>query len=442
MMNLQNDFTKIEKLLQEHFKIWDQKILPYFPKNLDQTGVQSGALQRKRRIHSIYDLLKILFLYACSNISFRVLAAAACTLGLCSVSDTALRKRFSKAAPFLQEVLHSMLSDLFPHSQDSLLKGVKNVLLVDASIVRQTGIRQEQERIHLCYSLNQNRMNQIKVTDHHTPESLTHFPFQKGDLILADAGYGTAKNYIYAQEQHADVILRITPKTFCLYDADGEKLSLVSLLKQAQKQGKGLVDVFGFCRYKNKTGCVRIVAQQLPKEQADKARKKKQRKAVKNQRSITQDTLFCAGYIVLITTLGAEYSGEEILHLYRSRWQIELLFKRFKQNFSITVAKAGSKQYAETMILLQLIIWVIAERQQFLCECYLKEKAKDETIILSTYENSKIAFEQIKAILCLPWGLFIDPTNDKYIRFLSQKKRRRNNQNEEFHTAILPGLFS
>lgn len=285
-------------------------------------------------------------------------------------------------------------------------------------------------------------MNQIKVTDHHTPESLTHFPFQKGDLILADAGYGTAKNYIYAQEQHADVILRITPKTFCLYDADGEKLSLVSLLKQAQKQGKGLVDVFGFCRYKNKTGCVRIVAQQLPKEQADKARKKKQRKAVKNQRSITQDTLFCAGYIVLITTLGAEYSGEEILHLYRSRWQIELLFKRFKQNFSITVAKAGSKQYAETMILLQLIIWVIAERQQFLCECYLKEKAKDETIILSTYENSKIAFEQIKAILCLPWGLFIDPTNDKYIRFLSQKKRRRNNQNEEFHTAILPGLFS
>ena len=75
-------------------------------------------------------------------------------------------------------------------------------------------------------------------------------------------------------------------------------------------------------------------------------------------------------------------------------------------------------------------------------DVFLKEKAKDETIILSTYENSKIAFEQIKAILCLPWGLFIDPTNDKYIRFLSQKKRRRNNQNEEFHTAILPGLFS
>ena len=137
-----------------------------------------------------------------------------------------------------------------------------------------------------------------------------------------------------------------------------------------------MVDVFGVCRYKSKTGFVRVVAQKLPEGQAEKSRKRKRRKASKNQKSITQDTLFCAGYVVVITTLGAEYSGEEILYLYRSRWQVELLFKRFKQNFSITVEKAGSKQYAETMILLQLIIWVIAEHHAFLYECYLKEKQK------------------------------------------------------------------
>lgn len=259
---------------------------------------------------------------------------------------------------------------------------------------------------------------------------------------MADAGYGTAQNYIYAQEQHADVILRITPKTFCLYDADGEKISLVSLLKQAEEQGKSLVDVSGWCRYKNKTGYVRIVAQKLPKEQAEKSRKRKQRKASKNQKLITQDTLFCAGYIVAATTLGAEYSAEEILYLYRSRWQVELLFKRFKQNLSITTAKAGSKPYAETMILLQLIIWVIAERQAFLCECCLKEKTKEEKYIFSTYENCRIAFGQVKTILCLSWGLFIDLTKDEYIRFLAQKKRRRNNQNEEFHTVILQGFLA
>ena len=399
--------------MQEHLKIWDYKILPHFPNNLEKIGIQSKVLQRKREIHSVYDLLKIFFLYACSNLSFHVLATVACTLGICSVSDTALRKRFSKAVPFLHEILHSILSGLFIHTTDNLPNKVKNVLLVDASIIRQTGIRQEQERIHLCYSFNQNRINQIKLTDHHTAESLSHFTFKKGNLVMADAGYGTAKNYIYAQEQQADVILRITPKTFCLYDTNGEKISIVSLLKQAQEQGKYLVDIFGLCRYKNKASLVRMVAQKLPKEKAEKSKKRKLRKASKNQRSITQDTLFCAGYIVVITTLGAEYSGEEILHLYKSRWQVELLFKRFKQNFSITTVKAGSKQYAEAMILLQLILWMIAERQAFLCECNIREKTKEEKISFSTYENCRIAFEQIKTILCLSWGLFIDPTKEE-----------------------------
>ena len=55
---------------------------------------------------------------------------------------------------------------------------------------------------------------------------------------MADAGYGTAHNYIYAQEHQADVILRITPKNFCLYDTDGNKISLVQLLKEAEKGRK------------------------------------------------------------------------------------------------------------------------------------------------------------------------------------------------------------
>ncbi len=188
----------MDKFLQEYLKIWDYKILPHFPDNLNETAAQSGALQRKRGIHSVYDLLKLFFLYACSSFSFRFLAVAACALGISSVSDTALCKRFSKAVPFLHEVLHTMLSSLFSNPASALPHRVKNIFLVDASIIRQTGICQEQERIHLCYSLNQNRMKQIKVTNHHTAESLSYFTFEKGDLVMADAGYATAQNYIYA----------------------------------------------------------------------------------------------------------------------------------------------------------------------------------------------------------------------------------------------------
>lgn len=441
-MNLQDNSTRMTDILQEHFQLWNNKIFPHLPQNMEELAMQTDALQRKRGVRSAWDLLKIFFIYACSSFSFRILACAAHALGISSVSDTAWRKRFSQSAPFLQEILHRMLSDLFRHTKYDLSASGKEVLLVDASIVRQTGIRQNQQRIHLCYSLNQNRVMQIKVTDHHTAEALSHFEFKKGELVLADAGYGTAQNYIYAQEQQADVILRVTPKNFCLYQKNGEKVPLTSLLKQAERNEIGTAEVFGMCRYKNKTGFVRVIAQKLPKEQAEKAKKRKKRKASKNQRKITEDTLFYAGYIVVITSLGVEYSGEEILHLYRSRWQVELLFKRFKQNFSITVAKAGSTRYAESLLLLQLIIWIMTERQAFECECYLRKNAENVNMVYSIYENCRIAFVQIKTILCLEWSIFLNPADKEYLRFLSQRKRWRSSQNEEFHTAILPGLLA
>ena len=200
------------------------------------------------------------------------------------------------------------------------------------------------------------------------------------------------------------------------------------------------MDIFGFCKYKTKTAFVRVIAKKLPKEETEKARKRKKNTASRKQNQITEDTLFCAGWIVVITSLGIEYCGEEILYLYRSRWQVELLFKRFKQNFSITTLKAGSTSYAETEVLLWLIIWVISERQSFLTECFLARKK--ETVIYSVYEKCKVAFLQIKEILCLSWSQFLDLTDEKYSRYLKKRKRYRKNQNDEFHAEILPALIT
>lgn len=200
------------------------------------------------------------------------------------------------------------------------------------------------------------------------------------------------------------------------------------------------MDISGFCKYKTKTAFVRVIAKKLPKEEAEKAKKRKKNTASRKQNQITEDTLFCAGWIVVITSLGIEYCGEEILYLYRSRWQVELLFKRFKQNFSITTLKAGSTSHTETEVLLWLIIWVISERQSFLTECFLAEKK--ETVIYSVYEKCKVAFLQIKEILCLSWSQFLDLTDEKYSRYLKKRKRYRKNQNDEFHEEILPALIT
>ena len=118
---------------------------------------------------------------------------------------------------------------------------------------------------------------------------------------------------------------------------------------------------------------------------------------------------------------------------------MELLFKRFKQNFSIHTIKAGSSTYAETETLLWLIIWTIAERQSFQAECCLEEKRERS---YSVYEKCKITFIQVTDILRLSWSLFIDLTDKKYTRYLSKKQRWRKNQNDEFHSVVLPGLLN
>ena len=440
-MNLLLYSTKSKEKLQEVSQTWEKEILPHLPQNLENLARTSGSFQRKRGISSAVDFLKVLFLYAVSGISFRLLAAAAYGLGISDISDTAWRKKCAKAVPFLHEVLHETLSTMFPPV--SIKHTHRQVLLLDASIIRQTGKKQHQQRIHTCYSLNQNRMHQIQVTDHHTAESFQLFSFHKNDIVLADAGYGKARNYAYAMKQGCDVILRITPNQFSFLDANGNKVDLCALLKEMEHNKENDSEWFGFCQQDKKLYPVRLLAQKLPKEKAMQSRKRKQRKAQKNGYHIKEKTLFYAEYMILITSLGVEYDREEILSLYRSRWQVELLFKRFKQNLSILTLRAGNPIYAEAVVLLWLLIWILTEKQVFLTERFLKEKEEEqERIFYSCWELCRLAFFQTKEILCLSWSLFVNFKNGKIRHYLSPSKRHRINQNQDFHSNILPGLLS
>ena len=65
-------------------------------------------------------------------------------------------------------------------------------------------------------------------------------------------------------------------------------ISLVQLLKEAEKRQEKMVDIFGFCKYSTKTAFGRIIAGKLPEGQAEKARKRKKRTAIRKQKQITE----------------------------------------------------------------------------------------------------------------------------------------------------------
>ena len=62
----------------------------------------------------------------------------------------------------------------------------------------------------------------------------------------------------------------------------------------------------------------------------ESTRKKMKRKESKKQAKIATDTFAFNEYLVVATSLGSDYMADEILDLYRYRWQVELYFKRLK----------------------------------------------------------------------------------------------------------------
>ena len=59
---------------------------------------------------------------------------------------------------------------------------------------------------------------------------------------------------------------------------------------------------------------------------------RRMRKASQNGRKLKEETLFFAQYVILFTTFPEDrFSAVDVLEWYRIRWQVELVFKRFKQ---------------------------------------------------------------------------------------------------------------
>lgn len=440
-MNLSSYSIKNNTLLQVVSSNWDKKIASHLPQDLDLLLKQSGCVKRFRGVSCAIDLLKAVFLYSVSGISFSMLSTAMHALSIASISDTAWKKRFSSFAPFLQLLCSNLLAEMVPTSSRKASSS-RPVFFVDASVIRQQGKKQRQQRVHLSYSFSENRVNQIQVSDHHTAESLLHFSIKPGDIFLADAGYGTAKNYAYAREQKADVILRMTPSNLPIYNAEGKKIDPSAFLKEEGGEKEAIKERFGWIRYQEDWHFVRILATKLPEGKAKEARKRKLRKASKNQYKLREESLFYAGYMMLITSLGIEYGKEEIVHLYRSRWQIELLFKRWKQNLSIQTIRRGEEAYAKTIVYAWLLIWMLVEKQAILAEQYLYQKKESETLSISLWKLCRYHFIQVKELLCMSWSLFVELEIERQWKYLTLQKCQRINQNEEFHASILPSFIS
>jgi hypothetical protein len=334
---------------------WTTEFLPLLPAELEPQARSLKAFVRVRALASAADLLRALLAFALADHSSRSLGAWALLIGLADISEAAWRKRLRLASPWLSWLLSALLAV----SPSRPLPSSRRVRLIDATYLPRLGSSGDAWRVHYDYDFTRGCLGSVTVAPSSSGEHLDHYPLLPGDILVCDGGYGYRRNLASALGAGADLLVRIHPYTFPLQRADGQAFDLLEWLRQVEP---GLRELQLWCVWQGRRYQVRLLACPLPPEQAVRARKRRARRAKRKQRRSRPEAALLAGWLLLVSTLAEkEWPGEELMRLYRARWQVELVFKRFKQLLRVRALRCKGEEVAEATIRALLIAWVLQE---------------------------------------------------------------------------------
>jgi len=342
----------------------DWKVLTtLFPYDWKELASSSGALKGLRKDKSEENLLRTLLIHLGCGYSLRETVVRARQADLADLSDVALLKRLRKS----KEWLHALCRALFVE------RGVEreeetgpSMRLFDATVISEPGKTGSLWRVHYSVQVPSLRCDYFKLTATQgkgTGESFQQFPIEAGDFVLADRGYSAAAGIEYVDSKEAFVTLRFNPQNVIITQQSGHPFDLLGHLKRFKRTG--VVRVWPVLVPAGATHSVpgRICVMRKSKEAIRQAHQKLRRRASKNGQKLRPQTLVYAEYIIVFTTFPEEeFSASAVLEWYRIRWQIELVFKRFKQIAKLGHLPKHDEESAQAWLYGKLFIALVTEK--------------------------------------------------------------------------------
>jgi len=192
--------------------------------------------------------------------------------------------------------------------------------------------------------LNGGGLTHIEIEPGRSPDSATcrqHAEHPPGSLRITDLGYFNvsvfaamvaAKVYFLSRLQFGTLVLRSTGH------------SVGDILEWLSGQAGPIVDQRILLGRDQRLPC-RLIAWRLPKEQADERRRKLRKEALskRNQEPTAKRLAWC-DWTILVTSVSENMlTPPEAIVLYRARWQIELLFKRWKSKGLVGLLRGSTE---------------------------------------------------------------------------------------------------
>jgi hypothetical protein len=325
---------------------------------IDETARRFKAFLRARGVKSASDLLRLALVYAIGN-SLRGSSAWAQASAVAEVSGPALHRRLAHAADWLEFIARELLEATRPQISGAW-QGWR-LRVVDASTICQPGADRTTWRLHVSYDLS-GGVDGLQLTDDRGAERLTRFAWQPGDIVLGDRGYARPGDLAPVIESGAHLVVRVGWNSLRLLTPQAVPFDLFAALAALEGSTAShpvLVDTHDPAR---PLLPLRLIVGRLPPDKAEAARKKVMARAIKAGKKVDPRSLQAAGFVMLLTSLPHAHTAEAILDLYRLRWQIELLFKRFKSLLGLGGLPAKKRDLARSWIYAKLIVALLAEK--------------------------------------------------------------------------------
>lgn len=301
----------------------------FFPEGWEEKAKELNAIKRQRKFRNISDLMRLLLIHLADGCSMREATTIAKQGGLVSISGVALHKRLRVSSEWFRWMATELLKrrGLLIHIPGWISKF--KIRSVDATVITEPGSTGTDWRLHYSIELFNLQCDQFLLSRQNIGESFLNFKINKDDLIIGDRAYGRLKGLAYVKDRGGYFLARLKSKAFKIYNKQDQEINLLNEYKTLSigevKELYIKADTKEFPNFE-----MRLCAIRKSDEEAEKSIKTALKEHRKKQRKINSETLELHRYIILISSLPETITANQIMELYRIRWQIEIAFKRLK----------------------------------------------------------------------------------------------------------------
>ena len=346
--------------------------------SLDRLGRQTGVIRRRRKFSGA-TLVKTLVLTLMKTPNARPVdyAATAARLGV-FVTPEAVEHRFTPALTgFLRRTLEQTLAEVVKARPvlTPLLRKFTSVFAGDSTALTlpeayagefpgcggKSGSGKAALKVQVLWDLVTGGVLKVVLEPGRNSDgtsALLEGAVPAGSLSILDLGYFCLRRFREWIGSGAYWISRWQQGTSAFFP-DGTPLDLLGYARRYY--GGGPIDLPILLGVKDRIAC-RLLLVRVPQEVADRNRRKAYEKAAKHGRVPTRECLAWCDWTAYVTNCPAELlTWKEVVVLYRTRWQIELLFKLWKSHSQLDKHRSAKSAVWQMAELLAKLIGVIVQ---------------------------------------------------------------------------------